>query len=147
MITSNLLLTKYRYRVEGAFLFILFLVAISTFVYGQTKKQVEHLNINQPTVVSTESDQYISLYNEFWQRFNTTAALSADYNDDSIVSQSEVDMFKTDLLNRYGFVLSPENDLYILDQDGNIIAPDRMACYLKNFKPKRDSQQFGIDKC
>lgn len=127
---------------EIIFWAMIVIAIMTTVAYAQFKKIPQNDNISQ----SINDSQYLILYNEFWQKFNTHAALTADYNNDSIVSQTEVDLFKADFLTRYGFILQ-ENGIYVNDEYGDIISPDRMMCYLKNFKPKLDSQEYALNKC
>lgn len=134
------------FNIELIFWTIIIISVMSTVAFAQFKKQLPHVNIEESSNQNINDSQYVVLYNEFWQKFNTYAALTADYNNDSIVSQTEVDLFKADLLTRYGFIMH-ENGIFILDQYGNLINPDKMMCYLKNFKPKLDNQEYAFNKC
>lgn len=97
--------------------------------------------------IDESSSQYTELYHVFWQRFNTFAALSADYNADSVVSSTEVDLFKTELLKRYELHLSGDNDLFVVNKFGQIIPPGQMLCYLNNFKINEETQNDAFKAC
>ena len=93
------------------------------------------------------ANQYELLYNVFWHKFNTYAALTADYDNNMSVSSTEVAQFKNELLTRLGLRISPDNDLLIIDKFNRIVPPEQMFCYLNNYDSKTPDQKIALDAC
>ncbi len=148
MTTRKRKLKKNNYKIDLLILFLIILGIVVTVIYTRNASNLPNAYNKQNITESiVDSNEYYNLYHVFWQRFNTYAALSADYNEDSAVSSTEVMMFKDDLLKKYEFKISKDNDLFILNKFGQIIPPEQMMCYLKKFDIKSEDQSVAIKEC
>lgn len=141
---------SFKFDLTFGFLFLIAVVVIIMYTRNNkpiTDATVEVADTAAAVKIDIENDQFNNSYHEFWQRFNTFAALSADYDGDNIVSSNEVEIFKTELLDKFELIKSPENNLFLLNKFNQIVSPEKMFCYLKHFDKKAKTQEKALSEC
>lgn len=130
-------------RIETIFLLGLFvgLVSVGVYGYNANKPNTQATTRIQTTTMAIDSPEFLLYYNQFWQKFNSTAAVSADFNHDSIVSQTEIDLFKNKFLSDMNLKIDPTNNIFVINEFNTVVSPDRLTCYSKHYHIKSGAEQ------
>lgn len=122
---------KLNNLIEYSILAFIAIVGFSTYFATSTRAHQAYVtSVNLE--LDANSDEFVLLYNQFWQQFNSSAVRTADYNSDGIISQTEISMHKKQFLTTFNFSLD-SNGIFILDNNGKPVDPNKLPCFLKNF--------------
>lgn len=119
---------------EYVFAGLIVCIALISYFMSEPNAQYKNelQNIPLELSINQDSDEFSLFYNQFWQQFNSSAIIYADTNRDSIISQTEVELYKHQFLKFYGFYLD-DNTVFVIDSDKIIVDPNKLQCYLNNF--------------